>query len=294
MRHALFLLALALAACDTPFEIEIPAEEPRLVVEALFSADSVLTFKLRQSASAFEDLGIDEVRTAAVEVLEDGVPVGTAAFVTNRDRYVSDVRPRPGHTVGLRISAPGFAPVHAEDAVPEPVPFHVVSIERGPAPTLGRDRVDAVTIRFQDPPGPDRYALYGLSLRTSPGRPNSTQRFPITFRSAEPALTDGFFVDLIESADAPFYTRAFFRDTPFEGQTVTLRLEVRRTVIEGDPLPLSESLRLARLSATYYDYVRAREADSAGPLGDTVRLPSNVTGGYGIFAALTPTEVVLP
>lgn len=291
MRRVLVLLALALAACGSPFEIEVPAEEPRLVVEALFSADSVLTFELRRSASAFDSLRSDAVRGATVEVLEDGVPVGTAAFVAARNRYVSDVRPRPGHTLGLRVSAPGFAPVEAEDDVPEPVPFEVVAVERGEGPA---DRTDAVTIRFTDPPGADRYALYGIAVRTLPGRPNGTQRFPIPLRSAEPALTDGFFSDLIANADAPFYQRAFFRDVPFAGQTVTLRLEVQRRVIDGDPLPLAESLRLARLSATYYDYVRAREADRSGPLGDPVRLPSNVTGGYGIFAALTPTEVALP
>lgn len=292
------LAALLVGAlgCDSAVEIELPEEEPRLVLSALFEADSLLTLDLRQSASALDEPSIEDVADATVEVFEDGAPVGTATYAEFRLRYVTDVRPRPGRTYRVRVSAPGFGPVEAEDAVPEPVPFEVVSVERGPEPTGGRDREDVVTVRFTDPPGDDHYALYGLATWSYPGR-DYEQTFPLGYRSASPALADGGLDGLLGETEAPRYVRALFRDTPFEGETVTIKLEVRRQDASeyGGEVEITERLRLARVSETYYRYVRAIEADGgAGPFGDRTRTPSNVEGGYGIFAGFTATERALP
>lgn len=297
----LFALALAalavgpLTGCDAAFEVDLPEEAPRLVVRGLFEADSLLSVRLGRSAPALASPSADEVATATVEVYEDGVRAGTATYVERLLRYVSDVRPRPGRTYRLRVSAPGFPDAEAEETVPEPVPFEIVAFERGPEPTGGRDRVDRVTLRFEDPPGDDYYALYGLVERAYPGGEGNDQVFPLGFRSAAPALADGGFDGLLGETDDPYYVRAFFRDTPFSGGPVEIEIEVRRLEDDTDLTRITERLRLARLSETYYRYARALDSDSqAGPFGDVRRVPSNVAGGYGIFAGFAATERVLP
>ena len=292
---ALAAIGVTLPGCDTTFEVELPDEEPRLTVEALFGTDTLLTLQVRRSSGALTPPSIDNVTTATVEVYEDGTLAGTAAYVERRQRYVSDVRPRPGRTYQLRASAPGFPDAVAEETVPEPVPFEIVAVERGPEPTGGRDREDRFTIRFEDPPGDDYYALYGLRERSYPGGEGNDQVFPLGFRSASPALADGGFDGLLGETDDPFYLRAFFRDTPFSGGAVEIEIEVGRLDDDVDYTRITERLRLARLSETYYRYARALTSDSqAGPFGDVRRVPSNVEGGYGIFAGFAATERVLP
>ena len=294
MRLLLLAALAALVGCDSTFTVDLPDQEPRLVVESLFGADSLLTLRVRQSAPADQSPPSGVVTSATVEVFEDGVRVGTAPYVPARSRYVSAVRPRAGRTYRVRITAPGFGPVEAQDTVPVPVPLDVVSVERGPEPPDdSRQREDAVTVRFQDPPGQDSYALYGIVERAFPGRPDRTQFFPLGFRSADPALADGSFSGLFGEASAPFYTRAVFRSTPFEGQSLTVRLDIVRTAPFGGTV-VTERLLLARLSPTYGRYARAISADvGTGPFGDVRRVPSNVEGGYGIFAAFVAVERVL-
>ena len=290
-------LLVALAGCDSGLEVDLPDQDSRLVVTSLFAADSLISFEVGRSASAFQEPPLEDVTAATVLVYEDDVLAGRAVYEPNRLRFASTVRAVAGRTYRVEVSAPGFAPVRAQDTVPMPVPFEVASVERGPDPTDGRDREDTVTLRFQDPPGDDFYALYGLNERTFPGRPDQTQLFPLAFRSADPALADGDLTRLIGETEAPFYQRAVFRDTPFQGRTASVRLSVLRFEADDNSGAFRDTqrLRLARLSPTYYDYVRALEAarSSGTPFDDAVDVPSNVEGGFGIVAAFAATERVL-
>ena len=305
MRHpapalcALLAGALALAACSTPFEVELPDEPPRLVVRSLFQADSLLTLDLGQSAAVLAPGGtpFETVRGATVTIFQDGAPVGQATFDEFRNRYVSDIRVRAGRTYGVRVEAPGFETAEAEDTVPLPRPFEV-DVERGPDLGRDRDRIDAVTVRFSDPEGPDYYALYGLSEQRFPAFPDATPRTgPLTFRSADPVLADGALYGLIGDVGDPFYLRAFFSDRALPASTAAIRVSVGRYEDESGSAEVTDRLRLAVVSKTYYRYQRAiAEANPTDlDLFDSpTRVPSNVEGGYGIFAGFAATERVLP
>lgn len=291
----LALLAAVASACSTPFEVELP-EEPRLVIESLFAADSLLTLDIGLSEPLQRPApgGVNDVTDATVLLYEDGAFVDEAVYVQNRLRYVSDVVPRAGRTYRVRVEAPGFPPAEAEETVPLPRPF-TVEVERGPARSRFDDRIDDVTVRFEDPAGPDYYALYGLVERRLPERPDATQFFPLSFRSADPALADGDLEALLGETDNPFYVQAFFSDRPFEGSAVEVLLRVRRLGEESSgQVETIDRLRLATLSETYYRYQRALAQGQANPFGEPVRIPSNVEGGYGIFAAFAASERVLP
>ena len=294
MARSLLLLALALAACDAPFRVELPEHDSRLVVSSLFAADSVITLTVGRSLSVLDPdaPSSDNVTTATVSLFEDGTPVGEATYVPNRLRYISSVRARAGRTYRVRVEAAGFDPVEAEDTVPLPRPFEV-DVVPGPTPTGGRPRVDAVTVRFADPSGEDFYALYGLSERRgADGAIN--QLFGLAFSSTDPLLTDGDLTGLVTDFDDPYYRQAFFRDRAFDGESVALQIDVLRVDSEAGA-GFTERLRLAAVSETYYGYVRARDTGGVSTPFDTPRaLPSNVVGGYGIFAAFAASEQVLP
>ena len=266
------------------------------MVQCLFAADSLLTLSLGQSAPVLapDDPSFGGVTTATVRIYEDGVFAGEAEYVPNRLRYVSHVRARAGRSYRLRVDAPGFDAVEAEDTVPLPTPFQI-EVVRGPEPEEGYDRIDAVAVRFSDPPGDEFYALYGLVERAYPNGEGNGQLFPLAFESTDPILTDGFLTGLITDPDNSFYLRAFFRSVPFDGTEVAIRIGVRRYVDPPGTSRLIGRLRLATLSETYYRYVRARELDNGGtPFSNPQQIPSNVEGGYGIFAAFAAAEQILP
>ena len=291
-RLAAVVALVALAGCGSPFEVELPQAPPRLVLQSLFAADSVLTVGVLQSAPAGAAGGAPSgpVTTASVTVLEDGVAVGQAAYVPARLRYVSDVTVRAGRRYGVRVTAPGFDAAEAEDAVPLPVPFTLDVVEGAP-PEPGAGRVDAVTLRFTRPADEAFLSLYGLVQRPpDAGGPAS----PLPFRSADPLLADGDLTGRLFDVDDPFYQRAFFRVAAPVGPEVALQVNVVRALDAGAPAGPRESLRLAALSPTYYAYARARAADDEGIFDTPRALPSNVTGGYGVFAAFAATERVLP
>lgn len=297
MRFLYLILAVAAAGCSTPFEVELPPEEPRLVIESLFAADSLITLDLSRSEPLLQPApsSFNSVTDATVRIFENGVEAGQAIYVRNRLRYMSPVRARAGRTYRVRVEAPGLAPAEAEDTVPLPRPFTATAtVARGPELTGGRDRLDDVTVRFRDPSGPDYYALYGLVERRFPDPRQPSQIFPLLFRSADPALADGNLESLVSETGDPFYLRAFFSDRPFDGRAVEVQLRVFR--LEDEPQFETENidrLRLAVLSPTYYRYQRAR-SQGGTPFDDVVRVPSNVEGGYGIFAAFAASEQVLP
>lgn len=295
MARLLIALVPLLAACGTPFEVELPEQPPRLVVESLFAADSLIALDIGQSASVLEPGApfVESVRDATVRIYEDGVLAGDAAYDALRDRYLTNVRARAGRTYRLEVEAPGFAPVEAEDTVPRPTPFEI-EVVRGPEPETDRSREDAVTLRFADPPGDDFYAIYGLSELTFTG---SDQRRvgPLSFTSTDPLLTDGDVASFLTDFDEPFYQRAVFRSLLFDGETAAVLVSVLRYEDASGASRATDRLRLATLSETYYSYVRALDGSSEGTPFSTPRaLPSNVVGGYGIFAAFAAAERVLP
>lgn len=301
MRHpapALCALAAAvLGACSTPFEVELPDEPPRLVITSLFEADSLLELDVSQSVGVLDPEGppLENVAGATVTIFEDGVPVGGAVRDEFGFKYVSDVRPRAGRTYRVRVEAPGFETAEAEDTVPLPRPFEV-DVERGPRGEF--DRIDAVTVQFSDPEGPDYYALYGLAERRFAGRPDATQVFPLLFESEDPVLADGFLERLIENPEGrSFFQGAFFSDRALPDRPVSVRLDVRRDTQTFEGVVQVDRLRLAVVSETYYRYQRATVRDgviASDLFGQPARVPSNVDGGYGIFAGFAATEVVLP
>ncbi|MGI9175802.1 MAG: DUF4249 family protein, partial [Rhodothermales bacterium] len=136
MRCSIYLLLFAafpLAACETAVEIELPEEEPRLVINSLFQTGNLWAVEVSESQSVLSDDALEPVTSATVEIMEDGEVVETLVYEPQRaDRlFVPPLyrsrqhRPEAGRTYTIRASAPGFPTAEATAQVPEPLPFSV-------------------------------------------------------------------------------------------------------------------------------------------------------------------------
>ena len=284
---SLLLAALALAACETAVDIALPEEEPRLVVNALFHADSLWAVGVSASRSVLTDVRPEPVTQATVEVLEGGEVVETLAYRRASDLYRSRRhRPQAGRTYTVRVSAPGFPTAEATATVPEPLPFSidVRRVEDGyDAPSDVQAHEIAVT--FSDPGGTANYYALGVYRIIEIGRVRAYSS--IGFSSGDAVLRENRLVDddLFEVDGDPYYDRAYFDDDAIDGETYTVT--IRAASFDEPGVDDRYFVVLESLSEDFYEYLRTREiSDYTGenPFAEPVSVHSNIEDGFGIFA----------
>lgn len=295
-RHLLLIAAalLALAACETSFEVELPDHEPVLVVNGLFRADSLWLVDLSHSVPPGGDLSIeDQIRNATVVIRSEGAVVDTLRKRYNNpgteyQQFVGEYgssshRPQPGRTYTLKASAPGYEPVTATSYVPEPVPFTVRARPTGDEP----EEYD-ITVRFTDPAGEaNRYLLlrevhligHRVHIRT------------LSFESRDPIFFGDDYDCFVGEPEAPRYGRfaapAIFNDAGIDGETYEIDLTARlHTPPDDEELTVEHHLLLVALSEPYFRFKESLRCNFGGenPFVEPVQPHGNVEGGFGIFA----------
>lgn len=324
MRHSTTLVCIilmaAVAACDSFFAAEVDAEPPdpapRLVVHSMFTPDSIWAVIVTRTARPYEvsrgGRPVPYVDNATVEILEGGRVLDTLRFVSKlcHDRFdgdecysfrtykspphyrsVSGLRPEPGVTYGLRVSAPGLPTITAEGAAPaQPPAAEARVVEQWSEPDGGlRNFMAKISVALTDPPDESNYYFltmedsgYGSSLGRTAGQEFYTSD-PILVESARSSY------DVELDGDRIFYT--YFDDALLNGRAHTFTLTVNvgwssgsRTVIHSrGPYMASVSHALYLYQSTYSLH---REVQR-NPFAEPVEVYSNVEGGYGIFAGYT-------
>ncbi|MEJ2585220.1 MAG: DUF4249 family protein [Robiginitalea sp.] len=116
MRKWLFLLSICgigLVACEDVIDVEVPVEDPRLVVDALLRVDTTQTFvpvevRLTQTAGFFDEIrpvtDADQVIIILQVLDEDGLPTGTGTkSLTQLEEGSGIYVPDPSFDVDQRI-----------------------------------------------------------------------------------------------------------------------------------------------------------------------------------------------
>jgi hypothetical protein len=292
---------LAATGCDMSVDIEmpIPAHEPRLVVNSLFETGAPLEVELSRSLGV-GDSRSHKIRMGTVRLYENG------QLVEELDQTPESIREmelsaifrsrhiiRPASTYRLEASAFGLRDVHAEEQTLALPTVRVVGIEHGES--RHGHRIDRITFEIVDP---GERVYYRLTFPTSSGtvedgRPNF---FPSPFRSDDPVLRNSWFSDIFEFDNDRFHSEVLFTNATFDGRPFTTTVEVMRPSYGPHQAPSETFLRLDRVSETYYRYIRARrEVNQAegNPFAEPVFMPTNVRGGFGIFAGRSGERIPL-
>lgn len=277
------LVAALLGGCETSFEIDVPAHEPRLVLNGLFAADGPLGVSVTRSRPLDEG-GYFEPVEAFAAFYEDGLLVDTAS-TRSGGAWSASVQPRPGHTYRVRVTAPGFAPAEATDVLPG-VPRATLSTRQLTAEARGGGLYE-ITVHLDDPAGEANYYALSFHHRQYVDGRWTGSYGSSSFRSSDPVLRDGSLDDILVDAGLSSYDLAYFSDRAIDGKTYDLRIR------EGmSPSPFQQPgeqvvffVRLRAISEAYYRYMKAAalEGDDS-PFTEPVALPSNVEGGFGLFA----------
>ena len=251
LTYLLFFAAFSLAACETAVDIALPEEEPRLVINSLFHADSLWAVEVSTSRGVLSSEDPEPILSAAVEILENGTVVETLIPERTSGLYRSRRhRPQVGGTYAIRASAPGFPPAEATASVPEPQPFSIETRRLQPRDTDYPDFQEyEVTVTFSDPGGAANYYALGLySLIEANGSDGPVRAYSsIGFSSGDAVLRENRLVDddLFEVDGDPFYDRAYFSDALIDGQTYALKIRTS-SYYDGPDEPGVERRQLRR------------------------------------------------
>jgi hypothetical protein len=281
-------------SCQKEIELEYPTPEPKLVVNCLFSPDSL--FKVRVGKIlAFNDTSTSFiVENAECEIFENGVFSEKLKYQDN-GFYISEfLTPKSGNTYELIVSAEGFPIVSAIDTVPYPVNIENLYFELNTLyDALDETYFNDINIIFND--NQALYNYYQLKLICERISEDSTmQKDNLIFeKTNDLTLLNTGLIEyqptLIPFSDILFNGQNYFLTTfyklPFamsDGENVYY--ETHNIIVYFNSI----SYQYYQYSRKMIMHIRNQESDIFEGIGDPVEMYSNIQNGYGIFAAYCP------
>ncbi|SHM75950.1 DUF4249 domain-containing protein [Chitinophaga sp. CF418] len=281
----LLLFIPIISACEKPFNILIPEEANKPVLNLLMNKDSVMIARVTLSRRLDETQGIKEINDAVVNLYENGNFKETLNpyIQSGRTYYRGNTLPKAGAVYRVSAAVPGYEEVSGSDQIPDTaaigeMKMTVTKIDEW------RSKM-AINIQLHDDPAVQNYyriRLYEVLEWTdgngNPGRMKLQQYF----ESGEAGLPI-----LEDDTQREFYTT----DALFNGRSPVF---VLRADIYNDP----KSMILEISSLTYHSYNYLNSAYLAWQknddgLSEKVIVYNNIVNGFGIVGGVAQREYEL-
>jgi hypothetical protein len=274
-----FFLLLPLAivmvpGCETISEIDLPLEKPKLVVNAIFDADSLVNVNLTESKAVNSgSQKFKAVENASIEIFQKSVSLGYLQY-KGEGNYVSAVKlPFTTNTsYALKVRAAGFDMTEATEIIPDKPEVAPVIITRDLTSSNTAYKYNA-KFKLTDAPADNFYFLRIWIIQ--PGR----ARYPLYFR-----LNNEFGQFTPQGAQGPEIV--LFDDKSFNGKQVTFDVSLTE-FFSGVNNDIKILVELSGTPKSYYDFhYSVKKQVSVDPLFGSTDAPviSNIKNGLGIFA----------
>jgi hypothetical protein len=282
-KYLSFLFVLLLCGCELVVDIDEPFEHAQLVVNAIFTPDSVWLADISLNQSALSNTPFQKVDNAFVVVYQNGTPVDTLFYITN-GKYKSDTgKPLVNTEYEVKVTVPGYETVSSNaKAIPSPAQLTGVDMFES---NQENDLVTTLTLKFKDDPVVANY--YEILVEVEREYYDYFANNVIIWRDRVG----------IEPSDAP----------PGDGNE-NMREEILRDDIlfNGKDVHLSFRTRslqniknlsviLHTLTDDYFKYKTTSQLqdDTAGdPFAQPVNVFNNINNGFGIFAGYSQSTFI--
>jgi uncharacterized protein DUF4249 len=279
----LSLLALLFAACGEDFfeqtvVIEVPPHTPRLAVTAhLTAGDTALFVFISHSLGILDSRQPETISDATAGLFKDGQFLAAIPFETGQLYKTALPEPLPADLSEYRltVSAPGYDAVEAVQTMPAIVPILSATYEVDGAVNSEGDKVDELTVEFQDPPGEDNYYAIRVWVMFDDGYKNEWY-----FENLDP-LAEDFRRDLV------------IKDDSFEGKKYKWRFSTYQFAEPGTAKMLVQLRSVSKDKYLFLKSVSLSEDNSDNPFAEPVIIHNNIEGGYGIFSLEAVSERVI-
>jgi hypothetical protein len=283
----LFFISVLFASCEDKFsqivEVDLPEHEPVLSVSAQFSnKDSLLKVAVSRTWGINDQAPDYFLENATVRLLKDGVQLG--AFLPGQatfNGFYCSENQIPWQEVGgnyrLEVAAPNFPTVFAEQVILKEIPIATATYEKQGTLSPDGDKVDEITIEFNDPAGEENYyairVFHQYSFYYEPEDTTYITYENMYLESYDPLAEIGENGIMLLS------------DAAFDGKKASFRAyyynynDVDKIYVHLVHLPKEKFLYLRSLR-------QYQDADG-NPFAEPVTVSSNIENGTGIFSLET-------
>lgn len=286
LRALLLLLFIpVISACERSFDIPIPEEAKKPVLNLLMNKDSIMIARVALSARMDETTDGNGIKDAVVSLYENGSFKETLSAYTRSGYtfYRSRTLPRAGAVYRVAASVPGYKEVSGSDQIPDTV----ATGEMKMIVTKVNQWQQRVTINVQLHDNPDiqnyyRIRLYQVTKWVNASGDTGRQKLQQYFETGEAA------VPILED---DFHSDFFTTDALFNGRSPVFTLK-------ADVYTDFSSMVVEISSLTYHSYnylnsaYLAAEKNDDG-LSEEVIVYNNIVNGFGIVGGAAQREYEL-
>ena len=294
-------IILILFSCQKVIEIDYPTQETKLVVNCLFTPDSL--FKARISKTSFTTDSSDlSIKDATCEIWSAGQLLETLQHTKNGFYISESLYPEVNKAYTIKVKHEIFPDLTATDTVPEPANVLDINFDFFTQYDMLDERY------FHD---------LNITLNDNPNKSNFYQIKGVveTWHVNYEINTDTIWVYnniYLNTDDFAFQNSEFtesaiipFTDSFFNGQNYTVKLKYKypfASYSNGVPYIETHNLLVPIYSTSkqYYKYrtkliqhINNQYSDVYFGIGDPVQMYTNIQGGYGIFAAYNSELYIL-
>tara|TARA_B110000046_G_scaffold101001_1_gene108453 strand:+ start:16972 stop:17883 length:912 start_codon:yes stop_codon:yes gene_type:complete len=298
MKHLfLFLSILALLSLtNCTKEIDFDAQEiaPRIVVNSLFTNDSVWAANISRSVGVLDTISYTSIDNASVVIYDGNANLVTTLTHQGDGLYTSlnGASPLANESYTIEVIAPGYTTVNATNAIPAAVPIYEIDTVSS---TNNNDQtILETTINFQDPPEADNYYMVEVLVKGT--WIDEWEEDTIEFREPLEISCNDLNIETINSFNSGGFENTYLyimlKDQNFNGEDYSLTFSVINYA-ELKDMELFGEIRLVNTSEAYFNYLKSfnmYQNTINNPFATPVQVYSNVNNGMGIFAGGTLTS----
>lgn len=291
------VLLIFVSSCETFFELEIPDNEQRLVINALLEPSSPVFVHVTRSNSILEENEFEIVNDAIVTITDEGGIIYTLEFVEHEDYmpnygYYSTEAfdPVPGSTYTIETSKPGFETATSHTKIPIKPQIKSFSFRNLPSDQhqniQNQSSEMEFTLVFDDPAGENYYEIelyYEGSGKVTDHEGNQFETLYGQFAylySKNPAYEQDYRND----------PGIIINDRLFDQKEASI--DFQTYIPANAKLKVKVYLREITGESFRYDMSYTLQRSNRGdPLSQPVQVFSNINNGFGILGARNSTNL---
>jgi len=318
MKNRLFIIlslsCLMLISCTKEIEIDIPEVKTKLVLNGLFTNDSVFCVNVSRTTNFSQNI-TKYISDATVELYQGNRQISNFIYTENGIyKSTIDYKPEIGKTYTIKILHDKYDNLYAENKVP--LLPNVIQTEKTDSAYIDEDGYygSEAEITINDSPNNKNYyeiKLIGYYFEDYSGIPGyeNNQTEDTVWHTRRLYLTGNDVVLLNEGLTDYYPSEYPFSDTLFNGQSYTLKVHYLPPqtilVVNDGEYNLAKNYQLIvvinSVSEAYYKYKKKLIIHTENQSGDIwdgtanpVNMFSNIEGGYGIFAGYSSYIDTIP
>ena len=290
----LIFSALTLSNCTKEIEFDAQDIAPRIVVNSLFTNDSIWAAHISRSVGVLETTSYTTIDDANVNIFDANANLVTTLTHQGNGLYTSPtgLTPQANQSYTIEASASGYESVNASNSIPSAVPIY--QLDTVTSTNSDGETILEATITFQDPPNISNY--YMLEVYVTGTWINEGEQDTIEIREPLQISCDDINVETVNRFNFGGFENTYLylmlKDQNFDGENYSLTFSVINYA-ELKDLDLFGEIRLVNTSEEYFNYLKSfnmYQQTINNPFATPVQVYSNINNGMGIFAGGTLTS----